>query len=517
MALFNGVGDVVASYVFLKKLTTPFNETKAYKLGIIDENGKFLKKKNELRTVEELDAVGMMDRITWNLKKILGKLPGGETKIASYAAALWLIKETRETTEEEFSQFMNENFDEISQLFMIVEEGPVNNVGSGAIAGAAGDPPGKRKKQEPHDVFASQAVFDVDPAYFHKCRDGKRKYHRYENYVGSCENGRAIREYALQNPKNAILVRDKSTGAMINLKYGSKHLQEVYSASPNDKAPIDDPNDRPMTTIELNYVEKYLDRLYASLGIDLDFSGRHFRERLRDERNGRNITKDELINMFKKVYTKWGQTLKQWGPGAEAVLADMSTDLNIPIMMKWDAKNKEIDLVAKTVLVKRNFVPNNSKEKKLTVEAQLDEYKVEVPHHSETLGIPRHQMPQIVSTEYDDYFKYLEDNGLEIKRETATVGSLKAIQNEFDTDKIEQMIAKHYQQGSNVSKIKPLIVSSDNYLIDGHHRWLAMVNVSKNIKIPIIRVKAPMGHILSLTKMYPGVRFVGITRRQTDE
>lgn len=46
-----------------------------------------------------------------------------------------------------------------------------------------------------------------------------------------------------------------------------------------------------------------------------------------------------------------------------------------------------------------------------------------------------------------------------------------------------------------------------NVKIDGHHRWLAMVNVSRSMRIPIIRVKAPMGHVLALTKMYPKVKY----------
>jgi hypothetical protein len=509
MHIFSGIGDVYTSYSIIKRLTTPFKDTDAYRLGVIDENGKYLIPKSQ-RTTEQNDAVGMLDRIVFNLKKIMSKLPGGDSKIASYAAALWLIKETRETTETEFLHFMVESKDEIAELGLIIEEGPANAVGTGNIAGSAGDPPGKRKV-EPHDIFASQAVFDVDSTYWHKCKDGKKKYHRYENYVGNCETGQAIREYGLKNPKNAILLRDKSTQAMIALRYGGKHLKEsklteVYSS---DKPHTEDDTNRPMTTVELNYVEKYLDRLYASLGIDIDMSGRHFRERLRDDRNGRNIPKEELIDMFKKVYTKWGQTLKKWGPGAEAVLADMSTDLNIPVMLKWDAKNKELDMVCKTAMVKKNFVPNNAKEKKLAVEeVQLDELKIEVPHPSETLGIPRHSMPQIVSTEYDNYFKYLQDQGIEIKRETMKVGDIKLVQHGFNLEKIQSMIAKHSTM--NAADIKPLLVSGDNYLIDGNHRLLAMQNISKTMRVPVIRIKTTMAHALQLTKLFPAAQFKNI-------
>ena len=78
--------DIYYTFRFLRQLVTPWNETDAYKLGLIDENGKKLKSP---QTAEEKDAYTLFFRLVYNIKRLLNKLPLGQTKLASYAAALW--------------------------------------------------------------------------------------------------------------------------------------------------------------------------------------------------------------------------------------------------------------------------------------------------------------------------------------------------------------------------------------------------------------------------------------------
>lgn len=120
----------------------------------------------------------------------------------------------------------------------LVEDGamggaPTNNVGSGAIKGAAGDPPGptrtgkkilRRKPVIESTDFMGAKVFDVDPTFFHNCRMSKRHYARFEDYVGGDETGQQIREYANSNWGKAIIVRDSTTGAMCYLRYGNQTI-----------------------------------------------------------------------------------------------------------------------------------------------------------------------------------------------------------------------------------------------------------------------------------------------------
>ena len=140
-------------------------------------------------------------------------------------------------------------------------------------------------------------------------------------------------------------------------------LKEVsYSYALGNFKPIADLNastsDAKVSKKDLDSVEKYADRLYKSVGIDVEFT-RHFLDRVNDIRNKTQITVAELIRMFRQSYKKHGKKIAQLGPDAEAVLNDMQTDINVPFVLKWDGK--ELDLVAKTVMRKKNFGTPNPK------------------------------------------------------------------------------------------------------------------------------------------------------------
>ena len=85
--------DAFITFRFLKLLVTPFNKTEAFKLGIIDARGKVLRKYRTLERIEERQAYTILHRLVFNVKKLIEKVPGGKSRLASYAAALFLIKE----------------------------------------------------------------------------------------------------------------------------------------------------------------------------------------------------------------------------------------------------------------------------------------------------------------------------------------------------------------------------------------------------------------------------------------
>ena len=60
----------------------------------------------------------------------------------------------------------------------------------------------------------------------------------------------------------------------------------------------------------------------------------------------------ELTRLFKQEFKKWGKPIAQMGPDAEAVMKDLSTDINMPFALRWDRNNQELDLVAKSVMRK---------------------------------------------------------------------------------------------------------------------------------------------------------------------
>jgi hypothetical protein len=87
------VVDIYVAYKFVKILTQPWKDTDAFKLGIIDEKGKILKKRRNLKTGEEKAAYTIFHTLIWNVKKLLDKLPPTRTRLGSFAVALWLLKE----------------------------------------------------------------------------------------------------------------------------------------------------------------------------------------------------------------------------------------------------------------------------------------------------------------------------------------------------------------------------------------------------------------------------------------
>jgi len=110
MAILQRAVDVYYTFRFLRQLVTPWNETKAFKLGLVDEDGKVLRKP---RTPEEKDAYTLFFRLVYNIKRLLNKVPLGKTKLASYVAALWLIKENTKMSEEAvfegFKAYLDQN------------------------------------------------------------------------------------------------------------------------------------------------------------------------------------------------------------------------------------------------------------------------------------------------------------------------------------------------------------------------------------------------------------------------
>ena len=107
----------------------------------------------------------------------------------------------------------------------------------------------------------------------------------------------------------------------------------------------------------LNQIEAYADRLFAKLGIDIEFT-KHFKDRLNDERNRKPITSAELIRLFREVYHKHGKRIANLPDEAQAVMKDMQTDINMPFVI--DVNNKgELELIGKTIMRKPNFRTSN--------------------------------------------------------------------------------------------------------------------------------------------------------------
>ena len=129
----NDVISLYATYKFLKRLTTPFEQWEAYQLGIIDENGNIKIKARDRKTVDLKRGLPKFDLLVLKIKKLLEKVPGGKSRIASYAAALYLIKEDINN----YSDIELESKD-VEQDFLQIMEDIANTTGSD-VAGTGDD------------------------------------------------------------------------------------------------------------------------------------------------------------------------------------------------------------------------------------------------------------------------------------------------------------------------------------------------------------------------------------------
>ena len=120
--------DLFVTYRFIKLLVTPFDKTPAFKLGIIDKDGARVTEKTVSRGMqptvligdEQKSAYTVLHKLVFNIKKIFQKVPGLRTKLGTYAAALFLLKDTFKESvddpdmfEKEFMKYLKEEGYEI--------------------------------------------------------------------------------------------------------------------------------------------------------------------------------------------------------------------------------------------------------------------------------------------------------------------------------------------------------------------------------------------------------------------
>ena len=176
--------DAFITFRFLKLLVTPFNKTEAFRLGIIDERGKVLRKYKSLERMEERQAYTILHRLVFNVKKLIEKVPGGKSRLASYAAALFLIKEhvkeyqdsDGQLVEKEFYKYLKDNdlVDEddgeikeeitfadklLKGAYKLVQDVGVDE--DDKVIGKKGDIVNVYSDQAPQDTVMGQDVFEV--------------------------------------------------------------------------------------------------------------------------------------------------------------------------------------------------------------------------------------------------------------------------------------------------------------------------------------------------------------------
>lgn len=111
MGIFKTTGDLIYTFRFLRLLTMKFEDTETYKAGIIDVNGNRIKSFN-LSTIDGREKYANyytpFHRLVFNIKKLMAKVPGGGSRLATYAAALYLMKEKFDISDKHIQQSLKE-------------------------------------------------------------------------------------------------------------------------------------------------------------------------------------------------------------------------------------------------------------------------------------------------------------------------------------------------------------------------------------------------------------------------
>jgi hypothetical protein len=211
--------DNLIAFKILHMLVTPFEDTQAYKLGVIDKKGNPLKKIKDMSQAQK-DSYSMLHRLVFRIKKIMSKVPIVNTRLGTLAAAYFLVKECVEndksivTIEENFVDLIRKIQQEEILLvdeYLLVEEFlqtlnedgegggiPTNHTG----AGVKTDEPIVRKRK-----FGK---FTVKPPVFSRITKGSRSAGLKER-IGYGDVEDDIYAFAKQNPNSVVMLENCDT------------------------------------------------------------------------------------------------------------------------------------------------------------------------------------------------------------------------------------------------------------------------------------------------------------------
>jgi hypothetical protein len=240
-----------------------------------------------------------------------------------------------------------------------------------------------------------------------------------------------------------------------------------------------------VTAVDIQQLEQFADRIFANVGIDVEFT-KHFKDRVNSERNAKPIVPAELTRLFKQERKRYGKPIAQMGPDSEAVMRDLQTDINVPFALVLDKDNDELDLIAKTVMRKKDFSTPN---RVFAVEDSPFRIgtRYEMPRKTVRTGV-KESTGQMMSSEQmlaklskemqgthtgapdpsSDWSKYvLSHKGFKLKDI-----QIDKIPTAVKSDGMSQANIEKYKK-ADTTKFPPVVIGDNGYLLDGNHRLQA--------------------------------------------
>ncbi|MHC4400520.1 MAG: DUF3560 domain-containing protein [Planctomycetota bacterium] len=132
------------------------------------------------------------------------------------------------------------------------------------------------------------------------------------------------------------------------------------------------------------------------------------------------------------------------------------------------------------------------------------------------LGIPREDMPQLPKGPMAEFLKHWRESGVKVEHDTMHVGDLRATQRDILAQKVVGM-ARSAVDGNFPAIKAPVVVSNDNYILDGHHRWAALMVLHPDNVMAVTRVDAPIQALLDQAAQTPGVQYRGLREYNPDK
>ena len=173
----------------------------------------------------------------------------------------------------------------------------------------------------------------------------------------------------------------------------------------------------------------------------------------------------------------------------------------------WDDSKKNLEMLSS--LVKYNpkveiigYLVN--KDGSIEKYNSMNEETIQIPL-KDSLGMSRENMPQISKDQRQKYFDYLKSKDISVEKTKIIPKQLKPTQKNFSKEIIRNIMDKD-------PDLHPPMISSDDYILDGHHRWLADYNTDKNKEIPVIRLGQPILDLIKTTKSFGGTKYRTLTQ-----
>lgn len=113
--------------------------------------------------------------------------------------------------------------------------------------------------------------------------------------------------------------------------------------------------------------------------------------------------------------------------------------------------------------------------------------------------LPRDVLPQIPHDKLTEFIEFVKGHDIEVTEKDVPVSILKPIQKHVNADKVEK-----FKKDISAIKENPLIISKSGYILDGHHRWIAVKETDSSAKMKCIICGCKIRELIELGHLFDG-------------